>query len=162
MVLRAAVLTVGLGGVTSCSQYDLDKTDPEGWGASIYRYLEDGGNYTNTLRLIDDLGLKEVLAKTGSKTLFVADDDAYKRFFADNTWGVKSYDQLTESQKKMLLLGNMVNNSYQVKDLASVEGPVEGQSMRRLSSMSVYDTVAVVKPDELPNMLPEDRAHNTT
>lgn len=160
--VAAMILAAGLGGFISCSQYDLDKTDPEGWGASIYNYLEEDGNYTNMLRLINDLGLKDVLAKTGSKTLFVADDDAYARFYADNVWGVEKYEQLTNSQKKMLLLGSMVNNSYQVKDLASVEGPVEGQSIRRLSSMSVYDTVSVVKPADLPNMLPGDEVHNKT
>lgn len=162
VAFASLMLSACLGGFTSCSQYDLDENDPEGWGASIYSYLEVQGNYSNTLKLINDLGLKEVLAKTGSKTLFVADDDAFNRFYSSNEWGVKSYSQLTLSQKKMLLLGSMVNSSYQVKDLASIEGPVEGQSMRRLSSMSVFDTVSVVSPDKLPNMLDEDAVHNST
>ena len=97
---------------TSCDKYDLDKTDPEGWGASIYSYLAKDGHYTNTSKLIEDLGQKEVLAKTGSKTLFVADDDAYARFFSNNKWGVSSYAQLSDSQKKLLLYGAMINNSY--------------------------------------------------
>lgn len=162
MAFASMMLSACLGGFTSCSQYDLDENDPEGWGASIYNYLEVQGNYSNTLKLIDDLGLKEVLAKTGSKTLFVADDDAYARFFEKNEWGVKDYSHLSLSQKKMLLLGSMVNSSYQVKDLASVEGPVEGQSIRRLSSMSVYDTVSIVKKDSLPNMKDGDEVHNKT
>lgn len=158
----SVLLSACLGGITSCSHYDLDEYDPEGWGSSIYNYLDESGNYTNTLKLINDLGLKEVLAKTGSKTLFVADDDAFDRFYSNNEWGIKSYSQFTDSQKKMLLLGCMINNSYQVKDLASVEGPVEGQSFRRLSSMSVFDTVSVVKPQDLPNMQPGDEVHNST
>ena len=80
---------------TSCDKYDLDKTDPEGWGASIYSYLAEDGHYTNTIKLIEDLDQKEVLAKTGSKTLFVADDDAYARFFSNNKWGVSRYEQLS-------------------------------------------------------------------
>lgn len=156
------MLSACLGGFTSCSQYDLDEIDPEGWGESIYNYLEVQGNYSNTLNLINDLGLKEVLAKTGSKTLFVADDDAYTRFYANNEWGVKKYEDLSLSQKKMLLLGAMINSSYQVKDLASVKGPIEGQSIRRLSSMSVFDTVSVVKTNDLPNMQPGDEVHNMT
>lgn len=158
----SVILSACLGGITSCSHYDLDEYDPEGWGSSIYNYLDESGNYTNTLKLINDLGLKDVLAKTGSKTLFVADDDAFDRFYANNEWGIKDYSQFTDSQKKMLLLGSMINNSYQVKDLASVEGPVEGQSFRRISSMSVYDTVSVVKPQDLPNMRPGDEVHNRT
>lgn len=160
VALASVMLSACLGGFTSCSQYDLDENDPEGWGASIYSYLEEQGNYSNTLKLINDLGLKEVLAKTGSKTLFVADDDAFNRFYEKNEWGVKDYSQLQLSQKKMLLLGNMINSSYQVKDLASIEGPVEGQSIRRLSSMSVFDTVSVFKPNELPNMADGDERHN--
>lgn len=162
VALASVMLSACLGGFTSCTQYDLDENDPEGWGASIYSYLEDQGNYSNTLNLIKDLGLKEVLAKTGSKTLFVADDDAYARFYAKNEWGAKSYADLTTSQKKMLLLGSMLNNVYQVHDLASVEGPIEGQSIRRISSMSVFDTVAVVKPNQLPNMQDGDEVHNKT
>lgn len=162
MAFASMMLSACLGGFTSCSQYDLDENDPEGWGESIYNYLEVQGNYSNTLKLIDDLGLKEVLAKTGSKTLFVADDDAYARFYANNEWKVKKYSELSLSQKKMLLLGAMINSSYQVKDLASVEGPVEGQSIRRFSSMSVYDTVSIVKKDDLPNMKDGDEVHNKT
>lgn len=156
-----AILSACIGGITSCSHYDLDEYDPEGWGSSIYKYLEQSGNYSNTLSLINDLGYKDVLATTGLKTLFVADDDAYDRFYSNNEWGVSSYSQLTLSQKKMLLLGCMIDNSYQVKDLASVEGPVEGQSFRRLSSMSVFDTVSIVKPQDLPNMQSGDEVHNT-
>ncbi len=159
--LSAAVaLTVGLGGFTACSQYDLDEHDPEGWGASIYSYLDGDGNFTNTVRLIDDLGMKEVLAKTGSKTMFVADDAAYERFYANNAWGVKNYGQLTQSQKKMLLMGSMINSSYQVDDLSSVEGPVDGQCMRRLSSQTLFDTVSVTPVAELPNMTADAQRWN--
>lgn len=160
--LASVAVAACLGSIASCSQYDLDERDPEGWGASIYNYLEVQGNYTNTLNLINDLGLKEVLEKTGSKTMFVADDAAYERFYSNNEWGVKKYADLSLSQKKMLLLGSMINNIYQVHDLASVEGPIEGQSIRRLSSMSVFDTVSVVKPMDLPNMQPGDEVHNST
>ena len=44
--------------------------------------------------MIDDLGYTEVLARTGSKTLFVADDDAYARFYNSGKWGVRSYEEL--------------------------------------------------------------------
>ncbi len=45
-------MVAGVMAVSSCDKYDLDKTDPEGWGASIYNYLETNGNYTNMVRLI--------------------------------------------------------------------------------------------------------------
>ena len=155
-------LSVCLVNFSSCSQYDLDETDPEGWGASIYSYLDEQGYYTNTIRLIDDLGYKEVLSKTGSKTMFVANDDAFSRFYANNSWGVKKYEDLSQSQKKMLLLGAMVNNSYQINNLSSIEGPIEGQCMRRLSSQTIFDTVSVVKTADLPNISAEDWRYNST
>lgn len=156
-----ALLSACMAPLSSCSKYDLDETDPEGWGASIYNYLEEGGKFENTRRLIDDLKLKDVLAKTGSKTLFAADDDAFARFYANNTWGVKCYEDLSESQKKMLLYGSMINNSYQVNDLSSIENRVEGMCMRRLSSQTMLDSVARIKFNDLPTIQSGDwEKHN--
>ena len=145
--LAAGLLMASCGCMVSCSECDLDEKTPAGWDQSIYGWLADQGNFTNTVRLINDLGYREVLDKTGSKTLFVADDAAYERFYASNSWGVKSYDDLSLSQKRMLLFGSMIDNSYQIQTLSSTEGangPVEGNCMRRPSSLSVYDTVQVM------------------
>ena len=114
LMLAAGVLLAGGSGLGSCSQYDLDEKTPDGWNSSIYSWLDEQGTFTNTVRMIDDLGYRDVLAKTGSKTLFVADDAAYERFYRNNEWGVRSYDQLSTSQKKMLLFGSMIDNSFQV------------------------------------------------
>lgn len=152
-LLAAGVLLAGSSAMTSCSEYDLDERTPDGWGASIYSWLDEQGNYTNTVRMIEDLGYREVLAKTGSKTLFVADDAAYERFYRNNPWGVTKYEQLSESQKKLLLYGSMIDNSIQLSMLPSVEGtpPIEGECMRRFASSSVYDSVRVMKADEMPD-----------
>ena len=120
LLMACFVLVAGIS-MTSCSdEYDLDERSPEGWGSSIYNWLVEDGNYTNTVRMIEDLGYKEVLAKTGSKTLFVADDQAYARFFQNNSWGVRSYEQFSTSQKKLLLFGSMMDNSMQLNSLPSV------------------------------------------
>ena len=75
-MLAAGVLLAG-GFVCSCEdEYDLDERTPDGWGASIYSWLDEQGNFTNTVRMIESLNYQDVLAKTGSKTLFVADDAA--------------------------------------------------------------------------------------
>ena len=136
-----------------CSDYDLDEKTPEGWGSSIYSWLNEQGNYTTTVRMIDELGYHEVLAKTGSKTLFVADDEAYDRFFQNNRWKVRSYGDLSTSQKKLLLYGSMINNSIQLSNLSNVEGtpPREGECMRRYAASTIYDSVRVLKPQEMPN-----------
>ena len=152
-LLAAGALLAGCGMLPSCQEYDLDERTPEGWGASIYSWLDEQGNYTNTVRMIDDLGYRDVLAKTGSKTLFVADDAAYERFFSNNSWGVRSYGQLSMSQKKLLIYGSMIDNSIQMGNLSNVEGtpPVEGECMRRFAASSIYDSVPVLRPDQMPD-----------
>ena len=147
--IAAAVIVVG--SLTACEGYDLAKKDPAWLGSSIYEYLQSEGTFMYTVQLINDLGYAEVLAKTGSKTLFVADDAAYIRFFQNNTWGVSSYAELTLAQKKQLLLGSMINNACQVAYLSSSEGPTEGDCMRRVTAASSYDSVTVLKPEQMPD-----------
>ena len=148
-----AMALAGGGLASSCSQYDLDERTPDGWGESIYSWLDDQGSYTTTVQMINDLGYREVLSKTGSKTLFVADDAAYERFFRNNAWGVSSYGQLSTSQKKLLLFGSMMDNSMQISSLPSVEGnpPREGEAMRRYASSSPFDSVAVLSAGQMPD-----------
>lgn len=136
--------------LTGCSGYDLDERSPAWLGESIYDYLAHDGHYNYTVRLIQDLNYQDVLGRTGSKTLFVADDDAWDRFFKNNVFGAHSYEQLSLSQKKMLLFGSMINNSFQVGNLSSTEGPTEGDCMRRLSSQTLYDSVPVLAPSQMP------------
>ncbi len=146
-----------MGVLSSCDGYDLAERTPDWLGSSVYDYLNDDGNYTNMVHLIEDLGYKDVLAKTGSKTLFVADDDAFNRFFKKNNWGVKSYDELTLAQKKLLLYGSMINNACQVAYLSSSQAtnentlPVEGDCMRRLTATSEFDSVPVLSPAMMPD-----------
>ncbi len=140
-----------IGGLTSCSGYKFEDSMPSWLGSSIYQYLDDEGHYTNLIQLINDLEYKEVLSKTGSKTLFVADDDAFNRFFAGNRWGVKKYADFSLAQKRLILNGSMINNAFQTTTLSSTEGPVEGDCMRRLTAMSIYDSVPRIMPEEMPN-----------
>ena len=166
-ILGFACLAVAVAsGISSCSDYDLDKRTPEWLGTSIYETLEEGfvsedgkdytGKFTTFVRLIDDLDYTNVLAKTGSKTLFVADDDAFQRFYAKGIFKkadgspVRNYDDLSLAQKKMLMNGAMLNNVYQVAMLSSSQGPTIGDCMRRISSISIYDSVPVMKPAEMP------------
>lgn len=146
-------LLVGGFVLSSCQKYDLDEKAPEGWGNSIYSWLDEQGNYTNTVRMINDLNYQEVLGKTGSKTLFVADDAAYERFYSNNSWGAKRYEDLSIAQKKMLLFGNMIDNSIQLSSLSTIQGkPLkEGQAMRRFSALSEYDTIPVLKTQDMPD-----------
>ena len=162
-------------GVTSCKpDFDLDKRFPEWLGTSIYETLKEGFRNDSTgeqysfntfVRLIEDLDQVSVLAKTGSKTLFVADDKAFERFFKncpfllENGERVTSYDQLSIAQKTMILNGSMLNNVYQVAMLSSSPGsdqngnvtpPLPGTCMRKVSASTVLDTIPVLKASDFP------------
>lgn len=148
----ASLLLSGSGLLQSCSTDEL--TGQPSWlGNSIYERLQEDGNYTFTLRLIDDLNQTSVLSQTGSKTLFVADDNAYNEFFKSNSWGVRRYEDLSLAQKKLLLNASMVNNAYLVELLSNVSGnpPSEGECMRRATAVSIYDSISRIYPDEMPN-----------
>lgn len=131
---------------------DLPEGQPSWLGNSIYERLTEEGNYQTTLKLIDDLGQTEVLSHTGSKTLFVATDDAFTEWFANNKWGVRSYDQLSLAQKKLLLNSSMINNAYLIELMSNVSGnpPEAGLCMRRSTAVTIYDSVYVIKPEEMP------------
>ena len=81
------VLVLAISALVSCSDpYLYDNQEPKWLGSSIYGYLEQQGNYKNTLRLIDTLKYTEDMKLTGSKTLFVANDSAYEAFFQNNNY----------------------------------------------------------------------------
>lgn len=144
-VLAALCLLATCGLTYSCSDdYDLDETTPPGMGPSIYDFLAKQKNFKYTVRLIEDLSYKEVLQRTGSKTLFIADDAAYDQFFQNNTWGVSSYDQLSKGQKSLLLSSAMLNNAYLLEMLAntsSTSSLTKNTQLRQVTSASVLDSV---------------------
>lgn len=155
LLVGGAMCVAGLG-VFSCSdKYDLDSEQPSGLN-SIYGYLDEQGNYTIAMRLIDDLGQTEVLSQTGSKTMFIADDDAFRAFFASNPWGVKSYEGLSYAQKKLLLNSAMIDNPFTTSMLSTATGPVKGEVCRRASSVTLYDSVlnVLTKSDLADEVLP--------
>lgn len=151
MLWPAAALAAS-GLLSSCDNKDLEG-QPEWLGNSIYERLQEDGHFKTALRLIDDLNYAQVLKQTGSKTLFVTDDDAFGKWFQNNQWGVRSYEGLSTAQKKLLLNSSMVNNAYLVELLSNVEAspdPLEGKCMRRESSVSEYDSVASWLPAQMP------------
>ena len=136
---------------TSCREdYYLDEKEPTWLGESIYEFLDEEGTYTYFVRLIDDLDYTEVLSKTGSKTLFVVDDATFEAFFANNAWGVSSYDELSDSHKKLLLNSSMLNNVYFSDMLGYASGRLEGRTIRRTSAVSVYDDLYKMPGSALP------------
>lgn len=154
MLLSALAAFVALG-FQSCTD-DLLEGQPSWLGNSIYERLQEEGNYKTTLRLIDDMGLHDVMSQTGSKTIFAANDEAYKEWFRTNTWGVRSYEDLSQAQKTMLVNTQMLNNAYLVELLGnsqskgSKDKPETGMVMRRETASSIYDTIYTVRTEDMP------------
>ena len=146
------------GLTTSCiDKYEeVDAESKPSWlGESIYAELKNPadhglltGTFNNYLRLIDDLGYDEVLAKTGSKTIFPANDEAFDRFFKSNDWGVTSYGQLTEAQKKLLLYNSMLDNALLLGMLPNVSNGtnevMKGAALKHATNVSIIDTVQFI------------------
>lgn len=159
-VALALGTVMALGGLTACNdRYDLDDEGnyPASLGGSIYEALtrpDDmasagqarlSGTFSNYVRLINDLGYAETLAKTGSKTIFPANDEAFERFYRSNAWGVRSYEDLTPAMKKMLLYTSMLDNALLVEMLSNVsKGATEvtrGQALKHVTNANVTDTI---------------------
>lgn len=140
-------------GMTSCED-DLLTGQPSWLGESIYDELEKRGNFTQTLKLIQaqDEDYVTLLKKTGSKTLFVADDEAWQRLYENNPWGVKSIDEMSEAQKKVLFKSNILTSAYLLELLGNIPGetPQEGACMRRNTELSGMDSVMYVPKSKFP------------
>jgi len=146
-------LMIGSFLVASCNEDPLETHEPEWLGASIYEYLKTDGHFTNYVKLIDDLEYAEVLSKTGSKTLFVANDSAFNEFYKKNDWGVTSYEKLTLAQKKLILNFGMINNAYLVEMLSNYNSGAlfEGGAMRNTTAVSYKDSLPFVNGSSLPD-----------
>ena len=143
--------------LVSCKDvYLYDNQEPSWLGQSIYDELKQDGNFKYITSIIDSVKYQDVLSRTGSKTIFVANDDAFNRFFSEgNAWGVTSFDQLTLSQKKLILNFSMINNAYLIETLSNYyaappAGLQEGKALRRKSAVNILDSVAFEKGNMLP------------
>lgn len=136
---------------SSCSDVfdDMEGKNPEWLGENIYDYLQQRGDCKNFLRLINDEGLTETMKLTGSNTVFFANDEAFSRFYENNSLGIKNYEQLPESMKKMFLRFGVIENAQLIERLSkSDRGEI---LLRRTTNMEVLDTVPVVEASALPD-----------
>ena len=176
----ALSLLAACGLTWSCKdEYRWDDEKPDWLNASIYESLQNGmkdddgvtHTFSNYLRLLEDpdvnpagvRNLKDVLSKTGSKTVFVADDNAWAAFFKGNAslpetnpWhNATSYERLSSAQKKLLIHCSMLNNAIVMENLASADGdgtnpPERGAYMRRYTDVDLVDSITYLPANEVP------------
>ena len=157
-------LAMTIGGFTACTDdYDLDDPDnyPSWLGGSVYEALKNPenlqnsngnvlkGTFQNYLRLIDDLGYAETMSKTGSKTVFPANDEAFERFYKNNSWGVSKYEDLSIAMKKQLLYSSMLDNALLVEMLSNISdgstAVIPGMALKHTTGANVTDTITFLK-----------------
>ena len=146
--------------VQSCrDEYYYDDKEPDFLGSSIYGYLEEQGGFDKFLQVIKDLDYDLVLSKTGSKTLFVADDEAFMKGIFEE-WGFTDYNQLTKAHKRIILNNAMLDNAYLLEMLSkwpstdAFAEPTAGRCLRLETSASVTDTIGYFYDQDLPQNNP--------
>ena len=156
----ALLLLGGTMGISSCKD-DLLTGTPEWLGSSIYEELEERGQFTQTLALINDPDLAdahypELLRLTGSMTVFVADDAAWQRYLSKR--GLTSVSQLSLAEKRRLLKAAMINSAYLIELLDNENNgstePFEGRTMRRDSRMELDDSITLLSNADMPAVNP--------
>lgn len=153
-VTHAIFVAVALLLTSSCSN-DYDWDSPSWLGGSIYDELQRRGNFSIYLGMAEDLGQAELLRKTGSVTVFVADDDAYRAWFEKN--GMDEHS-LSPAMKKLLFNASMLDNAYVLDMLTNQpgsDGVSKGQIMRRTNTRwTVYDSIPAVGTADFPEAGP--------
>ncbi len=167
------LILLAISGMTSSckDEYFLDDEKPTWLDVSIYDNLTRRGTFSNYLRLLADpdvnsaedadnnRNIVDILSKTGSKTVFVADDNAWEQFFQQNAslpennpWHyATSYENLSVSQKKLLINTSMLPNSIVMENLSTAaQTNTRGENLRRQTDVANTDTIAYLKSDELP------------
>jgi len=145
-LLSTSILAGALCMMPSCSDdYEWAQEKPSWLGNSIYEELARRGNFSIYLKMVDDLGQTEFLSKTGSVTVFVADDDTYRAYFKAH--GVDE-NNLSVAMKRFLVNTSMLENAY-VLDLLTNQPNgdeiLKGQVMRRDNTRwTVYDSIPSV------------------
>lgn len=164
------VLLAAYGVTSSCKdEYTLDDEKPSYLNSSVFESLSSKGTYKNYLRLIGDPDvnsenarpLTEVLSRTGSNTVFAANDSAWAEFFRHNAtlpetnpWHTAtSYENLSRAQKLLLMNTSMLEHAVVMENLSSeqVKGDMlRGRIMRRNTRVHTTDSITWLPSDQLP------------
>jgi len=135
----------------SCvSKFEELEESPAWLGPNIYDYLKSEENFSYYIRLIDDCGYTETMQRTGSVSLFVADDAAFQRFFASNNLGITRYEDMSQSLKYLILRSGLLSNPYLTEKMCNTESGNKGQILRRTTAYQVLDSVPVVDGNAMP------------
>lgn len=93
---------------------------PDNLQPPIYQVLQQRGNFTTLLAVIDKSGYKSTLSAAGYWTFFAPNDAAFQKYFtANNT----SLDKIDSTAARKLVTYCLVFNAFQTDHLADYQAP---------------------------------------
>ena len=161
-ISATAACMLAMASLMSCGDdYIYDNGEPKWLGANIYDYLDGEKCYTTYLELIRQLGYGETLQRTGSKTLFPANDEAFDRYFRSigmTVTGPEAVRQLSPMAQRRLFNSSMLNMAYLDNMLSNVPTATDGSSgtdtegtaLARETAASYLDSIAHAEGSSLP------------
>lgn len=147
--LMIAICAIGVLGLTECSTHRERYEDPPWLGGSSIEILEEEGNYTSFLALMEKANYKEPISKQ-LFTLFVPDDEAFEAYFEKA--GISSVDEMTKDEAVQLFTLHVLQNPrsrfYLIYEYVwnEFQGPDQGQEGEYMSLFHRKKTPSTTTP----------------
>jgi len=127
---------------SACNKKEWDEYygRPDNLAPPIYQQLQERGNFTSLLAVIDKSGYKDIIAKAGAYTFFAPNDDAFKKYFQENN--ISGADKIDSATARKIALYGLVYNPYRRDQLTSYQtsaGLIPNSAYRRQTAY--YDFV---------------------
>jgi uncharacterized surface protein with fasciclin (FAS1) repeats len=108
--------------ISSCRKQAFDDYygRPDNLQPPIYQVLQDRGNFTSLLAVIDKSGYKSTLSAAGYWTFFAPNDAAFQKYFSDNSVSLANLDSVTA---RKIVTYCLVFNAFQTNHLADYQSP---------------------------------------
>ncbi|MFL5745757.1 MAG: fasciclin domain-containing protein [Niastella sp.] len=133
--------------LVNCRKKEWDKfySRPEGLEPPIYQVLKSKGNFNLLLACIDKAGYKDILSNAGYWTLFAPTDEAFNKYFKENS--LSGIDALDSVKAQRIIRYCLVYNSFntdRLDDYQSTTGWVTDKAYRRRTAYyDLFDTATV-------------------
>ena len=108
--------------ISSCRKQAFDDYygRPDNLQPPIYQVLQEKGNFTNLLALIDKAGYKSTLSAAGYWTMFAPNDAAFQKYFAEKNL---TLDRISAADAYKIVTYNLVFNAFQTNHIADYQAP---------------------------------------
>lgn len=136
------VSLVFIFGLYSCQdEFSEHYKRPDWLPLTIYKQLEQKGNFKSFLTCVDKANYKDILSKAGYYTVFVPTDSAFNVFL--NSRGFSSVNEIDSTLAKDIITYNLVYNAFKKERLDDFQSEfdemwVEDIAFKRLTAYSKW------------------------